>query len=64
MLEQFGTWRLDIVQNLCLIFWAQNVVIPHILLIPLYQHVLILFVNNIYIGNIRTVWHRHLYMKT
>ena len=28
------------------------------------QNVSILFVNNAYIGNIRTVWHRKLYIKT
>ena len=28
------------------------------------QNVSIVFVNNVYIGNIRTVWHRRLYMRT
>ena len=66
MLEQFGTerytWRLDIVQNL-FEFWAQNLLIARIPLLPPDQNVSILFVNNIYIGNIRTVWHRKIYMK-
>ena len=31
---------------------------------PLDQYVLILFVNDIYIGKTRTVWHRKLCMKT
>ena len=52
MLEQFGTesytWRLDIVKNLFK-FWAQNLLIPRIPLIPPDQNVSILFVNNIYI---------------
>ena len=60
-LEQLGTrnykWRFDIVYNLCK-FWIQNVLIPHILMIIPDQKAYI------YIGNIRTVWHRKLYMKT
>ena len=52
MLELFGTesytWRLDIVKNLFK-FWAQNLQIPRIPLIPADQNVSILFVNNIYI---------------
>ena len=58
-LKQFSTenytWRLVIVQN---------VQIPRILLISLDQNVSIVFVNNIYIGNIRAFWHRKLYIKT
>ena len=48
------------------IFLNQGVLIPQnrIMSIPPGQNVLILFVNNTYIGNIRTVWHRKLYMKT
>ena len=50
----------------CVIFWAQNVSIPpdQNFSIPLSQNVLILFVSNIYNGNIQTFWHRELYMKT
>ena len=54
-IEQLGIWRLDIVQN---------VLIPRILLIPPDQNVSILFVNNIYIENIRKAWHSKLYIKT
>ena len=71
ILEQFGaknyTWRLDIVQNLCkfcLIFWAQNVLIPRILLITPDQNVSIICVNNMFIENIKIVWRRKLYMKS
>ena len=48
------------------IFLNQGVLIPQNrnMSIPPGQNVLILFVNNTYIGNIRTVWHRKLYMKT
>ena len=55
-LKQFSnyTWKLDIVQN---------VLLPGILLISVDQNVSILFVNDIYTGNIRTFWHRKLYMK-
>ena len=68
ILEQLGTdnytWILGLVQNFHE-FWSQNVLTPHILLIPPDQNVPIL-VNNIsiYIGNIRKVWHRKLYIKT
>ena len=50
----------------CMIFWAQNVLIPpdQNLSIPLDQIVLILLVSNINNGNIRTFWHRKLCMKT
>ena len=45
-------------------FWTQKVLIPHILVTSPSQNVSILFVNNIYIGNISTFWHRKLYLKT
>ena len=35
-----------------------------ILLILPDQNVSVIFVNNIYIGNVRIVWHTKLYMKT
>ena len=45
-------------------FWTEKVLIPHILVTSPNQNVSILFVNNIYIGNISTFWHRKLYLKT
>ena len=36
----------------------------HIQLIPLDQIVLVIFVNNIHTGNVRTLWRRKLYIKT
>ena len=47
MLEEIGAWRIDIVRN---------VIILRILLTSLDQNLLIIFVNNIHLGNIRTVW--------
>ena len=49
-----------------MIFLPRNVSMPSGLnvSIPQDQHVSILFVSNIHIENIRTVWHRKLCMKT
>ena len=62
ILGHFGKWRLDVVQKSLLIFlsasWPQNIVISR------YQNVSIHFVNNTYIGNIRTISHIKLYMKS
>ena len=44
-------------------YLKQDVIISCVLLISLNQNVSILFLNNIYIGNIRTVCHRKLYIK-
>ena len=47
-------------------FWAQNVLIPpdQNLSKSIDQNVLILFVSNIYNGDIKTFWPRKLWMKT
>ena len=45
-------------------FWVQTVLVPCILVTSRDQSVSIVFVNNTYIGNIRKVCHRKLYMKT
>ena len=50
--------------NIYLKYLKQYVLISCVLLIFLNQNASVLFVNNIYIRNIRTVCHRKLYIKT
>ena len=62
LLGQFNTGRLNAVQkSLWIVCWkcAKH----RILLIPPDQNVSILFMNNMYIGNIRNVWQKKFYMK-
>ena len=54
VLRHFDTQRLDIA---FVSFCVPTVSIPP------EQNASILFMNNVYIDNIRTVWHRKLYMK-
>ena len=62
LLGQFNTGRLNTVQkSLWIVSWkcAKH----RILLIPPDQNVSILFMNNMYTGNIRNVWQKQFYMK-
>ena len=56
----------NVVDFSCMNFWAKTVpILPNqSLLIPLNQNMSIVFVSNMYNGNVGTFWHIRLGMKT